>query len=153
MRDSGFLTWPEMKEHMHYVAWLFFSLISFPAAGHAAVLVLCVSVGEYVDHQRLLLTVLAAAVMAPAAYAWRKFGERHCRFAEFDETIDRCLQRTGSGYSRQIESLVTAIERASGMERQLARNEAKQWLQVHAVELSEEERELVSEHLGYLWRW
>lgn len=151
MRDTGFLTWSEMKEQMHYVGWLCFSLMSFPAGGHAAVLVLCGSVGEYVDQRRLLLTVLGATVVGPIAYVWRKYGERHCRFADFDETLDRCLQRAGAtSYTAKIEGLIDAIEKASGMERQLRRNEAKRWIEEHEAALSGEEHELVAEYLGYL---
>lgn len=154
MRDSGFLTWPEMKEHMHYLAWLCFSLVSFPAGGHAAVLVLCVSLGEYVDQQRLMVTVLAAVLLGPAAYVWRKYGERYCRFAELDETFERALRGTGvGGRLRELEVLIAAIDEAAGMERQVARNKAKQWIQAYAPEFTEEERQLVSEHLGYLCKW
>lgn len=153
MRDTDFLTWPEMKERMHYIAWLCFTLVSFPTGGHAAILLLCVSVGEYVDQQRFLLTFLAAVTLGPLAYAWRKFGERHCRFIEFDDALDRCFRRGGAGsHLGKIQALIDAIEAARGMSRQLARNEAKAWLKVHADELSAEERELVADHLGYLGR-
>jgi hypothetical protein len=153
MRGGEFLTFPEMRERLHYVAWLAFSLLSFPLAGHAAVLVLSISLGEYVEAHRLLAVLLAALVLAPLAYGWRKYGERHCRFLELDEVLDRCLQRTSSTpHLATIEALIAEIDTASGMERQLARNQAKAWLQAHAGELGEEERELVAEHLGYLIR-
>lgn len=153
MHDHDFLSWPEMKQHVHYIAWLLFTLISFPTGGHAAILLLCVSLGEYVEYQRLLLTLLAAVTLVPAAYAWRRYGEKHCRFAELDALLDRCLQRaSASSYAAKIEALIEAVQNARGIERQLARNEAKVWLQAHAHDFSEEERDLAAEHLGYLMK-
>lgn len=152
MRDSDFLPWSEMKEHMHYIAWLLFTLVSFPLGGHAAVLVLCVYLGEYVEIHRLILTVAAAGVLVPIAYLWRKYGEKYCRFAEFDALLDRCLQRGPGSHLARIEAFITAIDRATGMERQLARNAAKAWLQTHASDLSSEERDFAAEHLGYLMK-
>lgn len=149
-----FLSWPEMRQQLHYLAWLLFTLVSFPTAGHAAILILCVCCGEYVEPQRLLLTLLGALTLAPSAYVWRKYGERHCRFAEFDEVLDRCLQRVGPhAQLGRLEAFITAIDAATGFERQLVRNEAKAWLKAHAPELSEEERAFANEHLGYLGRW
>lgn len=152
MRDSDFLPWSEMKAHLHYVAWVLFALLSLPACGSAAVLLLCVMVGEYVEPQRLLVNVAAALVLGPAAYAWRKAGERRARFCELDDSFQRHFQPGAAGDRRsRLDALIAAIETARGADRQAARVAAKRWLASHAHALSAEERALVAEHLGYLW--
>ena len=127
-------------------------LLSLPACGSAAVLLLCVMVGEYVEPQRLLWNILAALILGPAAYAWRKAGERRARFCELDDSFQRHFQPTAAGAQRShLEALIAAIEGARGAERQVARVAAKRWLEAHAHDLTAEERALVEEHLAYLW--
>ena len=54
--------------------------------------------------------------------------------------------------SNKLELLVRLIEEAPGpVERQERRAEAKAWLKEHREKLSEEDRELARERLGYLW--
>jgi hypothetical protein len=58
-----------------------------------------------------------------------------------------------AGNSGKLEMLVRLIDEAPGpVERQERRTEAKAWLKDNHDKLSEEDRELARERLGYLWR-
>jgi len=73
------------------------------------------------------------------------------KVSESWETLILTLLDENALQSRQLEKLVQAINNApSAMERQARRAEAKAWLVENQDRLSEEDKEMVLEHLSYL---
>ncbi len=70
---------------------------------------------------------------------------------EWSNTIMALLDEA-CGESDKLELMIRLIDEAPGpVERQERRNEAKAWLKENRDKLTEEDRELARERLGYLW--
>lgn len=148
MNESNECTWPEVKTRAHYVCWLLCAIATAALLG-LTVDLLVVSITGGVVEFRLVQLMYLSTVVVPSVYVWRKYGEAHCGFLALEHAMDQAIEAPG-GRWEEICSLVARIDSARGMDRQVARNDAKAWLAVHAHELSREEREYVADHLGYL---
>jgi hypothetical protein len=152
MERSNVCTWPEMKMRAHYLGWLLTAIATAALIGLTVDLAVVALTGGEVGFS-LAPLLLLCAIVAPAVYGWRRYGEACCGFLQLESALDRALSPSlPACHDRfdEILELMARIDAARGMERQLVRNEAKAWLQVHASELNREERTYLAEHLGYL---
>ncbi len=152
MDGSNACTWPEVKQRAHYLAWLGTAVGTAGLVGLTVDLAVVALTGGAVGLE-LVPLLYACMIFPPLVYGWRRHGEAYHGFLELEHALDQAWSPAGPG-SRygEIADFIARIEQARGMDRQVVRLEAKQWLLANAGKLSREEREFVAEHLGYLRR-
>lgn len=152
MDSRGDSTWPEIKQRAHYVGWLAAAVAAMALMGLTTDLLAVAVTGGTVGREIIPL-LYACAIVPPYVYVWRKHGEACCGFRELEHALDAAIHSPPAGRSArfaEVVALIERIEQARGIERQLVRNEAKQWVLQFAATLNDDEREYVADHLGYL---
>lgn len=154
MTTSDDCTWPEIRQRAHYLGWLAAAVMTAGLLGLTTDLVIVAATGGEVG-LGLVPLLYGSALIPPYVYAWRKHGEACCGFLELEHALDEAVRapvNDGSALFAEVLDLIDRIERARGMERQVVRNEAKEWVRRHAGDLTPDQREYVADHLGYLHR-
>lgn len=150
MGGANDCTWPEIKQRAHYLAWLGTTVSTAALLGLTVDLVVVAISGGTVGIA-LIPLLYSCVVLGPLVYGWRKHGEAFHRFRELEHALDDAWSPVApAGHGAEIAEFIARIEHARGMDRQVVRNEAKQWLLSNAAKLTVQEREYVAEHLGYL---
>jgi hypothetical protein len=109
----------------------------------------------------LLMMGFVAALNFPVVIKLHELGVTYLHFEEHENIFDARSESWGSlieallddtaQTSRQLDKLIKEISDAtSAADRQEKRREAKAWLIANEKGLSDEDRETVDEHLGYL---
>jgi hypothetical protein len=113
----------------------------------------------------LLVCGVFALLIFPLVARLREYGVANLNFELHEHAFNKivtppeswsnvimALLDESAGSSGKLELLVRLIDEAPGpVERQERRAEAKTWLKENSEKLTEEDRELVRERLGYLW--
>lgn len=142
-----------MRERAHYLSWLAAAVATTALLGLTFDLLVVQCTGGTVEID-LVALVYGCALLSPSVYVWRKHGEAFHRFNDLEAALDGAIfcRHEPTPLFEEILELIGRIERTAGMERQVVRNEARQWLLRHAAGLNAHEREYVAEQLGYLHR-
>lgn len=165
-------TWRTFFERGCLAAWMILMTVNTIVLGLAVELLVF---GTILSFSEILLInaktapMLVCGVFAllnfPLVARLRIYGVENLNFELHETALNRmmtppeswsntimALLDEAAGQSDKLEMLVRLIDEAPGpVERQERRAEAKAWLKDNREKLSEEDRELARERLGYLW--
>ena len=165
-------TWRAFFERGCLAAWMVLMAVNTIVLGLAVELFVfgtILSFGEIllINSQTapLLLCGIFALLIFPLVARLREYGVANLNFELHEHALNKlmtppeswsntimALLDEASAESGKLEMLVRLIDEAPGpVERQERRAEAKAWLKEHREKLTEEDREIARERLGYLW--
>jgi len=92
-------------------------------------------------------TIIFAAVNAPLTFMFRQYGVDHWHFLIHDDDLSSGNLEAGRS---ELEILLEKINRATALDRQIARADAREWLLKHEEHLTPNDLVFVRENFGYL---
>lgn len=136
-----------MLERSLYLLWLAITMVAIGLFMLSLVHLMVFAIEGVLPNVFAYLQWLAL----PLVMKLKLVGVRYAHFQQHEDAFNGMFDLPDSPLSDQLARHISAINSASGWNRQALRMDAKEWLKANYLSLSREDKQRVSRELGYLF--